>query len=94
MPKKFIITDVSTEIRRYTQEITVPDDKIVYDEDGNSDARETGSIAEDMAQEEGDWDDSGQSDCIENELEAEEQEEDEDVVKYVKGEKVNIKETA
>ena len=45
MPKKFIITDVSTEIRRYTQEITVPDDKIVYDEDGNYDARETGSIA-------------------------------------------------
>ena len=33
MPRKFLVTDTSTEIREYHQEIEIPDDKIIYDED-------------------------------------------------------------
>ena len=38
MPRKFLVTDTSTEIRVYEQTIVIPDDEIVYDKDGKYDA--------------------------------------------------------
>ena len=37
MPRKFLVTDTSTEIRTYEQTIVIPDDEIIYDKDGKYD---------------------------------------------------------
>ena len=96
MPRKFLVTDTSTEIREYLQEIEIPDDKIIYDEDGKYDSIATRALAEEMACDAGDWEEESTGDFIENDIEVEEieMEKQEDVTRYVNGEKVNIKETA
>ena len=45
MPRKFLVTDTSTEIREYHQEIEIPDDKIIYDKDGEYDSVATRALA-------------------------------------------------
>jgi len=47
MPRTFIVTDSSTEIRTYHQEVEIPDDEIIYDEDGEYDSDATRTLAED-----------------------------------------------
>ena len=96
MPRKFIVTDTSTEIREYHQEIEIPDDKIIYDEDGEYDSVATRALAEEMACDEADWEETHSGDQLESDMEVEEiePEEQEDVTRYVNGEKVNVKETA
>ena len=96
MPRKFLVTDTSTEIREYLQEIEIPDDKIIYDEDGEYDSVATRALAEEMACDAGDWEEESTGDFIENDIEVEEieMEKQEDVTRYVNGEKVNVKETA
>ena len=96
MPRKFLVTDTSTEIREYHQEIEIPDDKIIYDGDGKYDSVATRALAEEMACDEGDWEDTNSGDQLESDIEVEEiePEKQEDVTRYINGEKVNIKETA
>jgi len=98
MPRKFLVTDTSTEIRIYEQTIVIPNDKILYDEDGKYDSYATRQLAEEMAcdLEGGEWEETHSGDQIESEMEVEELEleKQEDVTRYVNGEKVNVKETA
>ena len=98
MPRKFLVTDTSTEIRVYEQTIVIPDDKILYDEDGKYDEYATRQLAEEMACDmvQGEWEETHSGDQIESEMETEELEleKQEDVTRYINGEKVNIKETA
>jgi len=96
MPRKFLVTDTSTEIREYLQEIEIPDDKIIYDEDGEYDSVATRALAEEMACDAGDWEEGNTGDQIESDMDCEElePEKQEDVTRYVNGEKVNVKETA
>ena len=96
MPRKFLVTESSTEIRTYHQEIEIPDDKIIYDKDGEYDHVATRALAEEMACDEGDWEEESCGDHIESDMEVEELEleKQEDVTRYVNGEKVNTKETA
>ena len=96
MPRKFLVTDSSTEIRTYHQEVEIPDDEIIYDEDGEYDSDATRTLAEEMACDAGDWEEESTGDFIENNIEVEEieMEKQEDVTRYVNGEKVNVKETA
>ena len=96
MPRKFLVTDTSTEIITYHQEIEIPDDKIIYDEDGEYDSSATRALAEEMACDAGDWEEGNCSDQIESDMNCEElePEKQEDVTRYVNGEKVNVKETA
>ena len=96
MPRKFLVTDTSTEIREYLQEIIVPDDKIIYDKDGKYDSVATRALAEEMACDAGDWEEGNMGDQIESNMDCEElePEKQEDVTRYVNGEKVNVKETA
>ena len=96
MPRKFLVTDTSTEIRTYEQTIVIPDDKIIYDEDGEYDSVATRALAEEMACDAGDWDEGSCGDQIESDMDCEElePEKQEDVTRYVNGEKVNVKETA
>ena len=96
MPRKFLVTDTSTEIREYEQTIVIPDDKIIYDKDGKYDDFATRTLAEEMACDEGDWEETHSGDQLESDMEVEEiePEKQEDVTRYINGEKVNIKETA
>ena len=96
MPRKFLVTDTSTEIRTYEQTIVIPDDKIIYDKDGKYDDFANRNLAEEMACDEGDWEDTNSGDQLESDIEVEEiePEKQEDVTRYINGEKVNIKETA
>ena len=96
MPRKFTVTDTSTEIRTYEKIIVIPDDKIIYDEDGEYDSIATNALAEEMACDEGDWEETHSGDQLESDIEVEEiePEKQEDVTRYVNGEKVNVKETA
>ena len=96
MPRKFLVTDTSTEIREYLQEIIVPDDKIIYDKDGEYDSVATRALAEEMACDACDWEEGNTGDQIESDMDCEELEleKQEDVTRYVNGEKVNVKETA
>ena len=96
MPRKFLVTDTSTEIREYHQEIEIPDNKIIYDKDGKYDSVATRALAEEMACDEGDWEEGSCGDQIESDMDCEElePEKQEDVTRYVNGEKVNVKETA
>ena len=98
MPRKFIVTDSSTEIRTYHQEVEIPDDEIIYDEDGEYDSDATRTLAEEMAcnLEGGEWEETHSGDQLESDMEVEEiePEKQEDVTRYINGEKVNVKETA
>ena len=96
MPRKFLVTDTSTEIRVYEQTIVIPDDEIIYDKDGKYDEFATRTLAEEMACDAGDWDEGSCGDQIESDMDCEElePEKQEDVTRYINGEKVNIKETA
>jgi len=98
MPRKFLVTDTSTEIRVYEQTIVIPDDKIIYDKDGEYDAFATRTLASEMAcnLEGGEWEETHSGDQLESDMEVEEiePEKQEDVTRYINGEKVNIKETA
>ena len=96
MPRKFLVTDTSTEIRTYEQTVVIPDDEIIYDKDGKYDDFATRTLAEEMACDAGDWEEESTGDFIENNIEVEEieMEKQEDVTRYVNGEKVNVKETA
>ena len=98
MPRKFLVTDTSTEIRTYEQTIVIPDDKIIYDKDGEYDSYATRALAEEMAcdLEGGEWEETHSGDQLESDMEVEELEleKQEDVTRYVNGEKVNVKETA
>ena len=98
MPRTFIVTDSSTEIRTYHQEVEIPDDEIIYDEDGEYDSDATRTLAEEMAcnLEGGEWEETHSGDQLESDMEVEEiePEKQEDVTRYINGEKVNIKETA
>ena len=60
MPRKFLVTDTSTEVREYLQEIEIPDDKIIYDEDGKYDSHATTALTEEMAcdLEGGEWEET------------------------------------
>ena len=98
MPRKFLVTDTSTEIRTYEQTIVIPDDKIIYDKDGKYDSHATRALAEEMAcdLEGGEWEETHAGDHIDSDMECEElePEKQEDVTRYINGEKVNTKETA
>ena len=96
MPRKFTVTDTSTEIRTYEKIIVIPDDEIIYDKDGEYDDFATRNLAEEMACDEGDWEDTNSGDQLESDMEVEEiePEKQEDVTRYINGEKVNVKETA
>ena len=72
MPRKFLVTDTSTEIITYHQEIEIPDDKIIYDEDGEYDSSATRALAEEMACDAGDWEEESTRDFLENDIEVEE----------------------
>jgi hypothetical protein len=98
MPRKFLVTDTSTEIRTYEQTIVIPDDEIIYDKDGKYDDFATRTLAEEMAcnLEGGEWEETHSGDQLESDMEVEEiePEKQEDVTRYINGEKVNVKETA
>ena len=96
MPRKFLVTDTSTEIRTYEQTVVIPDDEIIYDKDGKYDDFANRNLAEEMACDEADWEEGNCGDQIESDMDCEEieLEKQEDVTRYINGEKVNIKETA
>jgi hypothetical protein len=67
MVKKFLVTEISTEIHHYEQEVIIPDDKIILDEDGEYDDDANRELAEEMAKDKGGWDETN-TECIENEF--------------------------
>ena len=70
MPRKFLVTDTSTEIREYRPgRLSIPDDKIIYDKDGKYDSVATRALAEEMACDEGDWEEGSCGDQLESDME-------------------------